>query len=340
MHNNEHWQSPLDEVSFELYTQGDDKFLAVVSTFKKRNETLISKGLIVVADFVDKLEKDELVLIAGQIEQAFLKEGIITENQRMFISYNVDRDLTYDIILSDENKEIAMKHWGFIVEKYGEENFIVQGDTFILVDDFYAIRQGTKVVIKRILDNFYDFLGTSYSGKDLEEIERKVAEDKGSDFMNKFYDIINPNGVETENTGIVGDVFGGSLSELENYGLLASLKEEKSLILRTYYIKEIDDFEFVQENNILMFKDISEVAEFVGKRLTNGDLDLTLYTMENKYYLVVNYPQYMSIHEIYTERVRLTEYMNFSGRTVDYLEEYGKHILGDEKIRGVLETLI
>ena len=84
-----------------------------------------------------------------------------------------------------------------------------------------------------------------------------------------------------------------------------------------------------------VFKDIDDVIP-VAKRLLNRGLETSLYRLENKYYLIVNFENLVDKAEIRNINSIIREYLASSKVTVYRLEEYGEAIM----VNNCFETVV
>ena len=84
-----------------------------------------------------------------------------------------------------------------------------------------------------------------------------------------------------------------------------------------------------------VFKDIDDVIP-VAKRLLNRGLETSLYRLENKYYLIVNFENLVDKAEILNINSIIREYLASSKVTVYRLEEYGEAIM----VNNCFETVV
>jgi adapter protein MecA 1/2 len=84
-----------------------------------------------------------------------------------------------------------------------------------------------------------------------------------------------------------------------------------------------------------VFKDIDDVIP-VAKRLLNRGLETSLYRLENKYYLIVNFEDLEDKADIRNVNSIIREYLATSKVTVYRLEEYGEAIM----VNNCFETVV
>ena len=84
-----------------------------------------------------------------------------------------------------------------------------------------------------------------------------------------------------------------------------------------------------------VFKDIDDVIP-VAKRLLNRGLETSLYRLENKYYLIVNFEDLEDKADIRNINSIIREYLATSKVTVYRLEEYGEAIM----VNNCFETVV
>ena len=84
-----------------------------------------------------------------------------------------------------------------------------------------------------------------------------------------------------------------------------------------------------------VFKDIDDVIP-VAKRLLNRGLETSLYRLEDKYYLIVNFEDLEDKAEIRNVNSIIREYLASSKVTVYRLEEYGEAIM----VNNCFETVV
>lgn len=84
-----------------------------------------------------------------------------------------------------------------------------------------------------------------------------------------------------------------------------------------------------------VFKDIDDVIP-VAKRLLNRGLETSLYRLENKYYLIVNFEDLEDKADIRNINSIIREYLASSKVTVYRLEEYGEAIM----VNNCFETVV
>ena len=102
----------------------------------------------------------------------------------------------------------------------------------------------------------------------------------------------------------------------------------------------LDAFENEQDevatlNSRYVFKDIDDVIP-VAKRLLNRGLETSLYRLEDKYYLIVNFEDLEDKAEIRNVNSIIREYLASSKVTVYRLEEYGEAIM----VNNCFETVV
>ena len=92
----------------------------------------------------------------------------------------------------------------------------------------------------------------------------------------------------------------------------------------------IDSFERDMDIQLLaacyVFKDVDELIP-VAKRLSDKDLETSLYQFEDKYYLNVNFEYVNSDVDAKNMNAIIREYLQPSKMTIHRLEEYGKVII-------------
>lgn len=103
----------------------------------------------------------------------------------------------------------------------------------------------------------------------------------------------------------------------------------------------LDAFENEQDeaspiNSRYVFKDIDDVIP-VAKRLINRGLETSLYRLDNKYYLIVNFEDLEDKDEIRNINSIIREYLASSKVTVYRLEEYGEAIMKDNCFETVVQ---
>ena len=103
----------------------------------------------------------------------------------------------------------------------------------------------------------------------------------------------------------------------------------------------LDAFENEQDeastiNSRYVFKDIDDVIP-VAKRLLNRELETSLYRLDNKYYLIVNFDNLEDKDEIRNINSIIREYLASSKVTVYRLEEYGEVIMENNCFETVVQ---
>ena len=89
-------------------------------------------------------------------------------------------------------------------------------------------------------------------------------------------------------------------------------------------------------NSRYVFKDIDDIIP-VAKRLLNRGLETSLYRLDNKFYLIVNFEDIEDKDEIRNINSIIREYLASSKVTVYRLEEYGEAIMKDNCFETVVK---